>query len=439
LAKKKRAKTTTNWLDELRALAYKRPLAIFRFSEEEWWDISNSRRGTGHFTVARSHASLEHVRAPTACLIFADEFGGDGHAFFALLSSRSPVSTLDTRVTIEHVHQMLPSTEEGLVALVTDKALATNLRTRLAEGGTVARLSPALSTHLIDRLAELEGNRGAMRSLIASLDVPRAYSGTGALQEDAVHMALRAFGITPYDAARSVDMVEGRETALARVNIREDAVIEHDARHIPLFRLAGSDLTGRAVFENGGERLEVITANKRPLEEVLGVDLIYLNAIKQTIVMVQYKMLEADDDQDDTDWIYRPDDQFAKEIERMKRFARARSPGPLEYRINPQVFYLKFVRRDALLGKQAITIPIDHYEVLRKDPSCKGRKGAFRISYDALDGRYLRQKPFLELIRAGYIGAHAETTADLARLVNATLKDDRAVVAAIHSFAERDA
>ncbi len=47
-----------------------------------------------------------------------------------------------------------------------------------------------------------------MRSLIASLDVPRAYSGTSALQEDAVHMAPRAFGLTPYEAARSVDMVE---------------------------------------------------------------------------------------------------------------------------------------------------------------------------------------------------------------------------------------
>jgi hypothetical protein len=112
----------------------------------------------------------------------------------------------------------------------------------------------------------------------------------------------------------------------------------------------------------------------------------------------------------------------------------ARPPGPLEYCINQQVFYLKFVPRDALAGHSAITMPIDQYEILRTDPESKGPKGAFRVSYRSLNGRYLRQEPFLELIRAGYIGAHADKTADLKTLVDAVLKDDRAVVAAIHSY-----
>lgn len=200
--------------------------------------------------------------------------------------------------------------------------------------------------------------------------------------------------------------------------------------------LAASDLTGRTIFENGSERLEVMTANKRPLEEVLGVDLIYLSAIKQNIVMVQYKMLEPQHDSGETDWIYRPDKQLAKETTRMKRFSKAKPPGLLEYRINPQVFYLKFVRRGALLGKSAITMPIDHFEVLRRDPNSQGPRGAFRISYDVPDGRYLRQQPFFDLIRSGYIGAHAETTSDLRLLVDATLKNDRAVITAIHSHSE---
>lgn len=433
---KRKHRKKKHWIDELRALVYSRPLVIFRFTEDEWWSIVSARRSVNHFTVARSHLSLEHVRVPTACMIFTVNQDGDDSAFFSLLSGRSAVSTLDTRVTIERAHQISPSTEDALIDLVTDKAFATNLRKRLAEPDSVVRLSPALSAHLIDRLAEINCNRGAMRGLIASRDAPRAYSGNSALQEDAVTMALRTFGISPHDAARLLDMVEGRESALTRINIHEDTVIEHDARYIPSFMLAGSDLSGRAVFENGGERLEVITANKRPLEAALGVDLIYLNAIKQNIVMVQYKILEPDRHHGETDWIYRPDKQLAKEIARMKRFSRARPPGPLEYRINPQVYYLKFVRRDAELGKSAITIPIDHFEILRSDPDCKGPKGAFRISYDTLDGRYLRQQPFLDLIRSGYIGAHAQTTTDLKRLINAILKDNRAVVAAIQSHAE---
>jgi hypothetical protein len=60
----------------------------------------------------------------------------------------------------------------------------------------------------------------------------------------------------------------------------EDSVIEHDARHLPGFDLVGSDITGRAVFTKDRERLEIFTANRRPLEHVFGVDLIYLNATR---------------------------------------------------------------------------------------------------------------------------------------------------------------
>lgn len=107
-----------------------------------------------------------------------------------------------------------------------------------------------------------------------------------------MNTALRAFGVPIGHRAGIVDIASGDETVLSRVGILEDAVIEDNARTISGMNLTASDLTGRAVFENNGERLEVITANKRPLEELLGVDLIYLNAIMENVVMVQYKMLE---------------------------------------------------------------------------------------------------------------------------------------------------
>ena len=78
-------------------------------------------------------------------------------------------------------------------------------------------------------------------------------------------------------------------------------------------------------------------------------------------------------------------------------------------------------------------MPIDHFEVLRGDPGCKGPKGAFRISYDTLDGRFLRQEAFLDLLHSGYIGAYSKTTADLKVVIDAVLKDGRSVVAAVQS------
>jgi hypothetical protein len=134
-----------------------------------------------------------------------------------------------------------------------------------------------------------------------------------------------------------------------------------------------------------------------------------------------------------TDWLYRPDPKMVDEIRRMRAFSSAHAAGPLEYRLNPEVFYLKFVRRNGSLSNGSIVTPIDHYERLLSDQSCKGPRGAFRISYNTLGGRYIRQGAFLDLIQSGYIGAYADTTAALNILVEAVLSGDRAVVAAVQS------
>ena len=430
--KKKAGTTKTEWLDDLCAAVRKRPLAIFRFGYDEWESVLASRDGTNRFTVTYPHDLLEKVRPPSVCLIFTQEHDLSDGCYLARLTARRAASTLNTWLKIESALAIAPHTEDALRDLISDKALYTNLERRLTQPDAVIALSPALSVHLVEKLARVRGNGAAMRRVAAGLAGPRSLSSAGKLQQDAIKMALGAFGIPAHRPARYVETEGTRETAISR--IREDAVIEHDARFMPTFTLRASDLTGRAVFENGAERLEVFTANRRPLENALGVDLIYFNVIKQNIVMVQYKMLEASRHDGRRDWIYRPDTQLEKEIKRMKRFKDARPPGPLEYRINQQVFYLKFVPRDAAAAHSAITMPIDQYEILRTDPACKGPKGAFRVSYKSLNGRYLRQEPFLELIRAGYIGAHAEKTADLKMLVDAILKDDRALVAAIHSY-----
>ena len=117
----------------------------------------------------------------------------------------------------------------------------------------------------------------------------------------------------------------------------------------------------------------------------------------------------------------------------MKRFQGEVTAGAYEYRLNTQVFYLRFVKRDAGLKNAGITMPIDHFERLRADPESRGPRGGFRISFDSLDGRYLRQTAFLELVRSGYIGANAGTTKHLRELVRAVVQGEKSVIAAIQS------
>ena len=424
-----------DWLKQLTDLVDRKPLIIFRFSHDEWARLKSPFDHFNNFTVARSHTLFRDVRLPTAGLLIGNVYNGETEVYFALVKSRARATTLDSRIRFLSARQISPSAEQDFLHLVTKTIFKSNLSMRLVSEDPVIPLSPKLSVDLVKQLAAREENREAMRAVVEQLDVPRTYSNNIALQQDAVDLSLRTIRLSPIASAVYVETADDRETVLDRVSIREDAVIAHDARVVPEFTLTESDLTGRAIFQNRTEQLEIITANRGELEETFGVDLIYLNAIKQNIVMVQYKMLKPNSEDQNTDWIYYPDSdsQFQEEMNRMKRFSQSHSPGPLEYRINPQVFYLRFVRRDATLGKSTVTMPVDHYEVLRDDPACKGPRGGFRITYDTLKGRYLRQQAFIDLLRSGYIGAHAEDAADLETRINEILRSGRSLVGALHS------
>lgn len=426
------------WLQKLISVVHRRPIVLFRFSEEEWGRLSGSRQGTSQFTFARSHEALEKVQAPTVCLLATREYGNSRNAHIGLLKSRAPITTIQSRLSIAGAQSIKPSCERALLGLIDNTRLNQIFSSFLESESSVVRLSPALSACLVKELAKQPLNRQAMRAIAAAFSAPSTYSTTKGVQKDAISLVLKAFGLSPAAPAGRLHLNDNQDTALEETNIREDFVIEHHARSIPGFSLADSDLTGRAIFRKDQEVLEVITANRGPLEEVLGVDLIYLNAIKHNIVMVQYKMLERESVGSGTSWIYRPDRRLEEQNSRMRRFSRSHAPQPSEYRINPQVYYLRFVRRHVRLGKSAITIPIDHFEKLRDDPDCRGPMGAFRISYDLLKGRYLRQEGFLELLRSGYIGAYAQTTEDLTTLINAILTGNRALVGAIHSSVQKE-
>jgi hypothetical protein len=421
------------------------PCVVLRLTDDESQQLTESRLGFSEFTLAKPHNLVADVKTPTLCLVFGKDlptYSAIGEraarphlAFIGIIASRMPITTLETRLKIHHAVQIAPDTERAVKQLVKDPSLSTTLRKKLKSPSAVVLLSPRLSGALVRALAGIRGNSERVLALArVLLEAPRRYTSFAAAQEDALRTALKAFGLRGRDRAARVDISDGKPSALVRVPLMEDSVIEHDARSVPGYTLVASDISGRAIFEKHGERLEVFTANRRDLEHVFGVDLIYVNLTKKNMVMVQYKMLEPNRlAGEPTDWLYRPDSKMADEVERMRRFSRTHTPGPFEYRLNHEVFYLKFVKRNGALVDGAVITPLDHYERLVKDPQCKGPRRAVRISYHTLGGRYMRETAFLDLIQSGYIGAYATTTSFLSQLVEAVLDRGRAVVAAVQS------
>ena len=421
----------TDWLSRLKSAVEARPIVILRFTGKDWEFLCNTRRGVFRFTKAYPHKTVKRVSAPAVCLIEGTGQTGS-ELWIGLIQSCRATSTFETVLSVVGTQPIEPTSLLELSSELTRQAHLRNFERRVEAVSEVVPLSPKLSVHIVDRLAALASNEGTLRA-ITQLTAPNRFRRSVALQNDAVRTALKAFGLRGAEDALSLQVVDGRYTTLDKGWVHEDTVIAHDARFLPGFELVGSYITGRCVFERGPVRLEVITANKLPLEEALGVDLILCNLTHSNTVMVQYKMLEPLRDDVKTDWVYRPDEQLEEELSRMHRFNRDLS-GPGEgYRLNSGLFYLKFVKRDVSVQKGAVITPLDHFEFLRSDPGMRGPRNGFRISYDSLRGKYLREQAFLELVSAGYIGGHASTSAQLKPIIDAVLAGDRSLVAAIKS------
>ncbi len=216
---------SNEWLRTLQRIVSAKPLIAFQFNDDDWSNLRESRYGVNQFTITKSHAVVSGARIPTACLLFG-QGDAETEAYFGLVSSRAAVSTLESRIKIKRVQRIYPSSKADLLRLVTEQPYAATLRSRLTSDNSVIVLSPKLSAHFVKQLASVDKNRGSMRTVTASLSSPTRFHSMVTVQQDAVQTALRTFGLSADDRADSLDLVKGKETGLAQVNIVEDAVIE---------------------------------------------------------------------------------------------------------------------------------------------------------------------------------------------------------------------
>ena len=415
------------WIERLVQYATEKGITVLRIEEPEWVRLENSKKGLSEFTIVRSHESLHKAKKKDLLVLISSDSEGNELLRFGVIKSKRSVATLESRIKVVRCNKITVYPESRLVDLPNSPGHAKIIVRKLSDSIPVVHFPPRLSGHLIERLASNEFNIPALRQVLSYIGWPNHFSGNQATQLDAVNTALSVFGLSQDHQAESLEITKSETTALSQVSILEDAVIEHDAREIPGYDLVRSDFTGRAVFRKQNEQLEVFTANRRPLERCLGVDLIYHNVTKKSLVMLQYKMLDRQND----DWIYRPDEQLNSEIARMEKLEVKSSPKDYEYRLNPTMLYFKFVKRNAKLSDPQVIMPLDHLRKILEDDRQRGPRGGVRISFNSLSGYYLRRSPFHDLLNAGYIGGYSDTTAHIRVLIDQILEGNKSVIAAI--------
>ena len=156
-------------------------------------------------------------------------------------------------------------------------------------------------------------------------------------------------------------------------------------------------------------RLTIINVNRKPLEQVLGVDLVYYDRIREQVTAVQYKRLERRKDvRNRTVWIYRRKEELLRQLSLMSQPPRSLARSSTDWRITPSPTFFKFVRDEDYDPMnqgvlQGMYVPSEYLELGIKDGTFDtGVRGGFQVG--SHNARYLTRRVFVELVRRGWIG-----------------------------------
>lgn len=229
---------------------------------------------------------------------------------------------------------------------------------------------------------------------------------------------------------------------LPSARLREDSMVINDLGKVPGFDLIKEHPYSSAVFESQSERVTVVLANRLPLEEQTGADLLYYNETYQSFVMVQYKAMERDDIEGA---LFRlPNVQLDEEIKRMDRLLQILQGCPANdhrdgFRLNETPFFLKLCPRivfkpDDVGLVPGMYLPLNYWKLLAKHPDIEGPKKGLRVTYDNA-GRYFDNTEFINLVAKAWVGTNASQSSVLRDVIREVIQTGKAVVLAIKNSA----
>jgi hypothetical protein len=387
-----------------------------------------------------------HARsAPLVCFVVSDR-GSISH--IARARRGVVAGSALRRLNLQEVHQLRWPVPISAIESALDSRTK-NRTVRTLHGGGL--FTPKSFESVIEALSAVSEEGKALllrfsrsrRDLIARLS-PAARNVLGQ-QKEAVASAMAIAGIARSELHEWVPSTDGQPASfldgLPAAVMREDVMIVNDLHNVPGMEVVRSFPYSAAVFEGNGKRLTVLLANRLPLEQLTGTDLIYYNETHQSVVMVQYKAMEGNSGRA---YFRLPNEQLEIELGRMnviqRRLAQVQVADTKEnYRLHSGPFYLKLCSRAVFNPDDIKLFPgmyfeLDHWRRLASDPSLTGPQGGRMITYRNCI-RYVDNDLFVRLVANGWIGCYVEHAAALSEAIRQTLESGKAVALAVEKAA----
>lgn len=317
------------------------------------------------------------------------------------------------------------------------------------------RPPPGLWENLLDAVGRTgkttKNDLSQLQRLVASSreSGSKREGGLDVFERDAIATALQTWGGVGYrkKILRHVQP-SGTEVApflrrLDSTSLREDPQINHDHAVFPGMDVARRYQVGAIVLENNGEQLTILNCNRQPLEETLGVDLIYYNHRFHSFVLVQYKRMIS---RRGGPAVYRPtgDLNHQLEMDRMRKTSKVLAAVPKkrrkkidECRLSSRPFYFKLceahVKSPLDVGMvSGMYIPLDVWTRLLKSKKARGKRGGVAVGWDNCERRFSNSE-FTSLLRSGWIGSSSGASDKLATVVEEVLGKKHMLVLAATS------
>lgn len=403
----------------------------------------------GQFTTT---VPKSQVSPRTAELVIVS-IQGTGADYIGISQAGRLVAVDQTTIAISNLVELKSMTIER----ITRKLPPRLARRFVPPTNGVYRVSPRLWSEILKIVSSAPNTRRRVRELrqaVAEAERPkrRIEGGLEVFERDAIASSLQVFGGSTFRKRilreAGVGGVGPNAPFLRRletVAVREDAQINHDQITFPGMEVAYASAVGSVLLRGNGQYLTILNCNRQPLEQTLGVDLIYYNHRFDSFVLVQYKrMTEGDHGAE-----YRPqnDHNHQKELARMvtadkllRALPKPRDGGTKTYRLSGRPFFLKLCEAKAKVALDAgmvsgMYIPLELWRLLLKSPVVRGPKGGVALRWE--NSRRLTNGEFTNLLRNGWIGSAAGESKELSRIIEQVLAGGRMLVLAATSRGPR--
>lgn len=346
------------------------------------------------------------------------------------------LEALSAPIPFERIVDRVPSNVRGSLRRVIANGGLLPPKTLKAVVAVLSEIDPALGVKL-NRLSESRAR------LIA--DLGDREKENLALQKETLSAALEIAGIGTQDVLEWTPATIERTSfldGLPGARVREDVMLHADLMSLPGFAaIQEAPHIAARTFEsqtNPSVRVTVVMANRLPLEEQTGADLIYYNEAYRSFVLVQYKALEKGAEEHEFRWT--DGDQFTSEIERMDALLEELSKiepdsDPDGFRFSSNPFFLKFCSRIVFNPDDrglfpGMYLPHGLWKALATSPRLKGPRGGNVLTYNNV-GRRLNGSEFTTLVAGSWVGTTITQSASLEAMIRSVLESGRTVTFAV--------